>query len=115
MVDDEAGLPTTVVVLRGTRVVASWPIHPSTSSPTGRLDLGAVEELARLQLGARRLGLSVELRDVCPRLRELLELVGLAGAGAGAGGGLPLQPGGEAEGGEQLGVQEAVEPGDQPV
>jgi len=113
VVDDEAGLPTTVVVLRGTRVVASWPIHPSTSSPTGRLDLGAVEELARLQLGARRLGLSVELRDVCPRLRELLELVGLAGAWAG--GGLPLQPGGEAEGGEQLGVQEAVEPGDQPV
>ena len=113
MVDDEAGSPTTVVVLRGTRVVASWLVHPSTSSPTGRLDLGAVEELARLQLGARRLGLSIELRDVCPRLRELLELVGLAGPATG--GGLALQAGGEAEGGEQLGVQEAVEPGDQPV
>lgn len=111
--EDEAGPAPTVVVLSGTRVVASWPVHPATSSPSGRLDLGVLDALARLQLGARRLGLSIELRDACPRLLELLELAGLAGLATG--GGLPLQAGGEAEGGEQLRVQEAVEPGDQPV
>lgn len=40
-------------------------------------DLGLVHSLARLQLEARRLGCSVRLRDPCPELCELLELVGL--------------------------------------
>ncbi len=40
-------------------------------------DLGTVHALARLHLEAGRLGCSVRLRDACPELRELLELVGL--------------------------------------
>ena len=105
--------PTTVVLFDGATVVASWPVDPGGASATGRLDLGVVDTLARLQLGAHRLGLSVELRHACPRLLALLDLVGLAGLATG--GALPLQAGGEPEGGEQLRVQEAVEPGDQPL
>jgi len=110
---DHAGLPTTVVLLDGATVVASWPVDPASSSSTGRLDLGVVDALARLQLGAHRLGLSIELRHACPRLLDLLELAGLAGLATG--GSSALQPGGEAEGGEQLRVQEAVQSGDQPA
>jgi hypothetical protein len=40
-------------------------------------DLGFVEDLLRVQLAARRFGWSIELRDVRPDLRELIELVGL--------------------------------------
>jgi hypothetical protein len=37
-----------------------------------------VDELARLQLAAGRLGCSIRLRGACVELRELLDLVGLS-------------------------------------
>ncbi len=110
---EDAGKPTTVVVLDGATVVATWPVDPASAGGGGRLDLGVVDALARLQLGARRLGLCLELHHVCPRLLELLDLFGLAGLATGPD--LPVDAGGQAEGGKQLRVQEAVEPGDQPV
>jgi hypothetical protein len=70
------------------------------------LDLALVDAMLRLQLAARRRG--VLIRFAVPGdLRALLEYLGLAEA-------LVLQPGREAELGEQLGVQEVVQPGDPP-
>ena len=68
--------------------------------------LGAVDGLARLQMGLRRAGRSMELHHACLDLRELIELVGLAGV-------LPLrgEPWGEPEQREQAGgVQEERDP-----
>ena len=79
-----------------------------------RADLALVGALARLQLAALRLGCSIRLRDPCAELRELLDLVGLAELVAG-GPGLPLEARREAEGGEQLGVEEVVQSGDPPA
>jgi hypothetical protein len=68
-------------------------------------DLGAVDDVARLALLARRLGGRVVLSDVSPGLRSLLELAGL-----------PVEVEGEAEGREEaLGIEEGQEelhPGD---
>jgi hypothetical protein len=75
-----------------------------------RPDLALVDLLARAQLGARRLGRSVVLRDPSPALRDLLDLVGLADVVQVAGS--ALEAGGQAEGGEQLGVQEVLPGGD---
>lgn len=72
-----------------------------------RPDLALLDALARLQLAARRLGCSIRLRNPCPELCELLDLVGEPGSA--------LEAGREAEGGEQLGVEEVVEPGDPPA
>ena len=46
-------------------------------SGVGCPDIGYVDALARLQLGARRRGSRVRLVRPCPRLLELLALVGL--------------------------------------
>ena len=48
-----------------------------TLQGSGAPDLGAVDDVARLLLLARRLGVVVVLTDVAPALRELLELAGL--------------------------------------
>lgn len=78
-------------------------------------DLAAVELLARLTLVARRLGCSVRVERPSPELRELLALTGLdevllADPGPG------LEPGREPEEREQsVGVEEGVEPDDEPV
>ncbi|MDP1805985.1 MAG: STAS domain-containing protein [Acidimicrobiales bacterium] len=85
-----------VVVLRDGVEVASWPLRCAD----GRVDLGAVNTLARLQLEARRKGCTVWLRHACPDLLELLELVGL------------LQVIRQPEGLEQGGVEEVVVPDD---
>ena len=42
-----------------------------------RCDLGFVEDLLRVQLAARRFGWTIQLRQVRPDLRELIELTGL--------------------------------------
>ena len=76
-----------------------------------RPDLALVDALAGLQLAARRRGCSIRLRHPCEELCELLDLVGLTDVVVGASG-LPLEAGREAEGGEELGVEEVVEPGD---
>ncbi len=64
----------TVVVLCGDTELASWPVvgrgHPA---------LAVVDELVRLQLTARRLGLSIRLRAPSVELVTLLELLGLDG------------------------------------
>jgi hypothetical protein len=89
-----------VVVVRGDVEVARW-------SMTTGADLGLVDELARLQLRARRLGCAIEVRGATTEVDELLELAGLVGAMASG-----VEVGGEAEGGEEVGVEEAVLPDD---
>ncbi len=93
-----------MVLLRGDEEVASWALLCTT----GRPDLGLVDEVARLQLAAKRLGCSIWLRHVCPDLRQLLELVGLHDVA----GRPPLEVVGKAEGGEETGVEEVVVPDD---
>lgn len=98
----------TVVVLCGGREVASWPL-----SPSARLDLGVVDDLARLQLAAGRVGYTVRVRGAGAALAGLLDLAGLevltnaGGAPACLG-----EVGGQAEGGEEGGVDEVVVPDD---
>jgi hypothetical protein len=93
-----------IVVVLGDTVVASWPLVGSN-----RPDLGVADELARLQLAARRLGCSIHLRDAGVDVLALLDLVGLGDVVTDA---ASLQAGGKAEGGEQLCVEEVVEPDD---
>jgi anti-anti-sigma regulatory factor len=66
-------------------------------------DLGIVDALARLKLVARRLGCSIRVCDPSVEFADLLDLVGLN---------LDLEVVGEGEGCKQVGVEEAVEPGD---
>ena len=40
-------------------------------------DLSVVDELARLQLSARRVGGEIRLAKVCPELEDLLDLAGI--------------------------------------
>ncbi|HEX3839292.1 MAG TPA: hypothetical protein VHU85_00725 [Acidimicrobiales bacterium] len=76
-----------------------------------RVDLTLVNQLARLQLAARRLGCSIVLRGVGVRLAELIDFAGLTDV-------LPSvsepgrEVGGKPEGGEQVGVEEGMEPSD---
>jgi hypothetical protein len=85
--------------------------RPDESEPielivrTARPDLDLIDALARLQLVAGRVGASIEVRTVSTELRELIELCGLAEA-------LGLEVGRQSEGGEELGIQEVVQPGD---
>jgi len=95
---------TTVVLARAGAEVASWPLARS-----GRVDLAVVDELARLQLAARRLGCSIRLRDACVDLRELLAISGLIDLLPGA---ADSEVGGQAERGEEVGVEEVVQPDD---
>jgi ABC-type transporter Mla MlaB component len=81
-----------VVLARDGAEVASWPLVGS-----GRVDLGAVDQLAQWQLVARRVGCCIRLRDACVDLVELLDLVGLDEGGIDVRLG---EAGGEAEGGE---------------
>jgi hypothetical protein len=71
-------------------------------------DLVTVDDLARLQLAAHRAGCSIQLRNASEALCELIALVGLVDV-------LPLEAGRESEVGEQLGVQEVVQPRDPAV
>ncbi|MDQ3897703.1 MAG: hypothetical protein M3326_10775 [Actinomycetota bacterium] len=111
----DRGQPRAEVVLwRGGEELARWALIG-----TGRPDLDLVDEVARLQLAARRLGCTIWLDHACPDLVELLELVGLRPVvgpsgpeSGGRRGGRPLQVVGEAEGGEEGGVEEVVMPDD---
>ncbi len=107
----DRGQPRAEVVLRcGGEVVARWVL-----ACPGRPDLGVVDEVARLQLAARRLGCSIRLRRASPELARLVELVGLADVlttGIGTETGRGLEVGGKPEGGEQRGVEEVVMPDD---
>ncbi len=70
--------------------------------------MNRVDALARLQLEARRRGVALLLYDVTDDLRELIELAGLTQA-------LGVQPRGQAEGAELLGVEEVVQRLDPPA
>ena len=61
----------TVVLRRGDLDVATWPLPLFN-----RVDMAVVDQLARLQLEARRLGCSIR---VCNASAELIELIGLSG------------------------------------
>ncbi|MGH8884715.1 MAG: hypothetical protein ACRDYX_05990 [Egibacteraceae bacterium] len=95
-----------VLLVRGGVEVASWPLMAGA-----RIDLSIIDELGRMQLAARRLGCAIRLRDACAELSELLDLVGL-GEAVPCVAGLRLQPGSQAEGSEQVGVEEVVVPDD---
>lgn len=77
-------------------------------------DLALIDALARLQLAAARDGCSIRVHDAPPGLCGLLGLVGLAGLldGSPMGCELGVEVERQAEGREQLGVQEVVQPGD---
>ena len=90
-----------VLVTRAGAEVARWPLRLRDGA-----DLSVVDELARLQLAARRLGCSIRVSDACDELRGLLELVGLD---------VVLEVVGETEGGEEGRIavdDEVVERGD---
>jgi hypothetical protein len=93
-----------VVLLHDGAEVASWPL---VCEP--RLDLSVVDELARLQLAARRQGCAIWLRDACPDLIALLRFTGLAGV---LQVGSQLQMSRQAEELEEAGVEEVVVPDD---
>jgi hypothetical protein len=86
-----------VVLARDDVELATWPLWW-----WGRPGLEAVDELARLQLVAGRLGCSIRLRGACVELCELLDLVGLSEVLLGDNG-RPAQAGGQAEGGDEIG------------
>ncbi len=92
-----------VVLLCDTAEVASWPLICRNG-----VDLGVVDDLARLQLEARRQGCSIWLRQACPELAALLRFVGLADALMVDG----RQVGWQAEDAEEVGVEEVVVPDD---
>jgi hypothetical protein len=71
-------------------------------------NLALVDSLARLQLAAQRRGCSIRLRNASRALCGLITLVGLADV-------LPLEVGREPEVGEELGVEEVVQPRDPAV
>ena len=72
-------------------------------------DAGSIDALARQLLTARRQGAELRLSGVSPELGALLAFAGLAGV-------LGLEPGGQAEEGEQRGgVEEERQLGDAPV
>ena len=91
----------TVVLLRGQAELASWPL-----TGTGCPDLSVVEAVARMQLAARRAGCAIQVRDACPELSELLDLVGLCVELGGPD--LAVEARRQAEDGEQVGVEEVV-------
>jgi anti-anti-sigma regulatory factor len=68
-------------------------------------DIAAVGALARIVLAARDAGGRLDVRDLSPALRELLELAGLLGE-------VVRQP---EDREDPLGVEEGVEAGDAPV
>jgi hypothetical protein len=62
-----------VVLVRGDAEVACWPLPPGPHA-----DIWVVDQIARLQLAARRLGYSIRLRDAPGELLELINLAGLS-------------------------------------
>ncbi|HZQ86371.1 MAG TPA: hypothetical protein VFA83_16095 [Acidimicrobiales bacterium] len=61
-----------VVLVNGDEVLAEWDIHCD-----GRPAVALLDELARMQLAARRLGLAIIVRDADTRLADVIALAGL--------------------------------------
>jgi hypothetical protein len=94
------GSRAVVMIVDGAEVVVWEP-------PVGvRPNLDVIEHLARLRLAARRRGYELRLRDPCADMVALIKFVGLAGVF-----GLDdsVDVVGQAEGGEQFGLEEVVE------
>ncbi|HEX7096856.1 MAG TPA: hypothetical protein VF183_13300 [Acidimicrobiales bacterium] len=70
--EDDDGVPTVALVIDDL-TIAVWPLDR-----LGPVDLSLVDILARLQLGARRDGCAIRVRNPSVELRGLLELAGLA-------------------------------------
>jgi hypothetical protein len=68
--------PRAVVVLR---LGGGGAVTLGTVDRAVPCDLDLVERLLRLQLVAKRAGWAVELLVVCPELRRLFDVAGLAG------------------------------------
>lgn len=79
-----------VVLGRSGTEVARWPL------PARICDVALVDELARLQLAARQIGCAIAIQEAAADLRELLDLCGL------------VEVLGQAEAGEERGVEEVV-------
>jgi hypothetical protein len=81
---------------------------------SGPLDAEDLDRLARLQLAARQMGMSIALRDGCGRVADLLALCGLSEV-------LPVVDASgvdverQAEPREEVGVDEEVDRRDRPV
>jgi hypothetical protein len=94
----------TVAMVRGRAVIHTWSVDGH-----GPPDLGVVDDLARVQLMARRFGCSIRLREISADLSALLDLIGLSHLFGSA----PLvEVGGKTEGGKKVRVEEAVETDD---
>ena len=93
-----------VVLFRAETELVSWPLWVDD----GRVDLSVVETVARWQLEARRRGCSVRLRRACPEVLQLLDLVGLSNVMDLVAERPLVEVVGEAEGGEEPGVEEVV-------
>lgn len=108
--DEEGAVPGSdgrsraiVMIVDGAEVVVWEP-------PAGvRPNLAVIEHLARLRLTARRRGYELRLRDPCADLVGLITFVGLAEVF-----GLveSVEVVGQAEGGEQPGVEEVMQAGE---
>jgi hypothetical protein len=84
--------------------IVSWPV-----SNSGGRDLALVDALARLQLEARRWGCAIRLLGAEDDVLGLVDLVGLKDVLVGSSG---RERAGEAEGFEELEVEEVVVPDD---
>jgi hypothetical protein len=73
-------------------------------------DARALEALARLQLGAHRLGVTIQLRNACPALVDLIALAGLSDVLVVADSGVEVDR--QIEPREQARVHEEVQRGD---
>ena len=93
------GTSAVVVVVTGGAEVPVW-----RAEVPPRADLAVVDSLARLHLAARRRGWSIRLQNPGQPLCQLLGLAGLRD--------LFVEVDGEAEGREELGVEEVVQPDD---
>ena len=94
------------MLVSGPTDVASWPLEAGD-----RCDLAMVEDLARLQLHAARMGCTIRVEGGDARLAGLLDLVGLGAVievGRTTPGGSGIEAIRQPEGGEQVEVEEVV-------
>jgi hypothetical protein len=100
---DARDSPATLVVVdeQGDETLVA---HLAASCP----DLVLIDLLARMHLATRRGGMGLRIRDASPALRELIEFCGLGCV-------LAVEPRRQPELGEQLGVEEVVQPADPPL
>jgi hypothetical protein len=97
--------PAAIVVLtRGDTELGRWAL-----GACDRSDLRTINQLARMQLAAGRVGCAIRVRDACAEIAGLIELIGLTETLLGR---RLRQVGGEPEHLEEVGVEEVVVPDD---